>query len=47
MGRKVINLFEFNLKKEKANLKESSNLFTIQINLGALMDNGFKIWGAF
>lgn len=26
---------------------ESSNLFTIQINLGTLMDKGFKIWGVF
>jgi len=38
MGRGVISLSKFKIGKRKANLVERLNLFTIQINIGALMD---------
>jgi hypothetical protein len=38
MGRGVISLLEFNRGKQKTNLVERLNLFTIKVNLGILMD---------
>jgi hypothetical protein len=43
MKRAVISLFEFNRGKWKTNLVERLDLLVIQINLGAVMDWGFKI----
>jgi hypothetical protein len=42
-GRDVINLSKFKKGKWKVDLVERLDLFTIQINLGTLMDWGFKI----
>jgi hypothetical protein len=43
MGKGVISLSKFKRGKRKTNLVERLDLFTIQINLGELMDWGFKI----
>jgi hypothetical protein len=42
-GRGVIIMSEFKRGKQKANLVERLNLLTIQINLGTLIDWGFRI----
>jgi hypothetical protein len=43
MGKGVINFSDFNRGKCNVYLVERLNLLTIQINLGALTDWGFRI----